>query len=112
MRKLFIIMGVVLLITLSASTAFAASDDEDYDYIEVYEDEEYAAPDTGEGGQTPDNTVVSQSAQPDTSNAQPASREHIPDDTPKTAPVLPDERYVLCLALLLTGVSLILTRKR
>lgn len=94
--------------SLEASVVYAedVEDEDDFDYVEIYDEDDEEIPDTS----TPEPAV----SQPAPAPSVPVTTNppHIKDSTPKTADFAVGNEFLLSGALLLLGVALLLISRR
>ena len=106
--------GVMLIDTAPAVAVVYAEDvedEEDYDYTEIYDDDDEEVPDTGT---TEPAEAQPAAAQPALAPSVPVTTNppHIKDSTPRTADFAVSNEFLLSGALLLLGVALLLISRR
>ena len=94
--------------SLEASVVYAedVEDEDDFDYVEIYDEDDEEIPDTS----TPEPAV----SQPAPAPSVPVTTNppHIKDSTPKTADFAVGNEFLLSGALLILGVALLLISRR
>ena len=82
-------------------------DDEDYDYLEIYDNTEEEAAETSESTETPAETPS-----PAPSTAETSARPHVLDSTPKTADFEFSPQLALSLGVFFLGLSIFFLAQR